>query len=60
MKNSPGTFSAAASEAYKGLDECRKTSLLQLAEDTGGTEAVTSSDVRKAATRIFKRIDSEV
>ena len=23
----------AASEAYKGLDECRKTSLLQLAED---------------------------
>lgn len=58
MKSSPGTFSASASSAYKLLGEADKNSLLQQAVEREGS--VTSVEVRKAAAKIFKRIQSQV
>lgn len=59
MKSNPGAFSAAASVAYKGLEESSRQNLIDLAEETGRNQS-TSSDVRKSASKIFKRIDSQV
>lgn len=58
MKSNPGTFSVAASKAYKCLGESSKRNLLHLAEEAGGT--VTATQVRKAATKLFKKIQSQV
>lgn len=60
MKSNPGAFSVAASEAYKCLGESSKKNLVQLSKNAGETGSVTSREVRKAGTKIFKKIDSQV
>ncbi len=56
MARSPGDFCSAASKAYWKLDNDGKQQLVDKQE----TETKHSVDIRKAAAKIFKKVESQV
>ncbi len=58
MARSPADFCSAASKAYWKLDNDGKQQLVDKQETE--TKQVTSVDIRKAAAKIFKKVESQV
>lgn len=58
--NGVGAFNKEASNAYKNIDELDKERLLNVAGGSSSDHMMTTSDIKKAGAKIFKKLQNLV